>query len=124
MNITSNVSFYPCRDMKKTVSFYETVLKLHPVMKSETQCIFQAGGGYLGFVDYGDGILASGHICISFNLKSREEVDAVYQKFMADGCPDVKNPPAKHPSFPVYSFFFEDPNGYLLEFQKIDGIEI
>ena len=27
--------------------------------------------------------------------------------------------PARHPKFPVYSFFFSDPDGYLLEFQKI-----
>lgn len=31
---------------------------------------------------------------------------------------EVWKAPAKHPVFPVYSFFLLDPDGYLVEYQK------
>ena len=113
--ITSTLSFYPAKSLSETVRFYTEIIGLTAVMDEERQCVFASPKGHIGFVDYGDGILAEGHICISFNCESREDVDAEYP---------VRTAPAKHPSFPVYSFFLEDPNGYTVEFQKIDGLSI
>lgn len=47
-----------------------------------------------------------------------QEVDEQYQRLTALGI-TTQGKPARHPKFPVYSFFFSDPDGYLLEFQKI-----
>jgi len=38
----------------------------------------------------------------------------------APGIIGLGAPPQKHPRFPVYSFFLSDPNGYTLEYQKVD----
>ena len=57
-------------------------------------------------------------VCLSLNLGSRAAVDAVYAR-LRDRC-RVHRAPARHPAFPVYSFFALDPDGYLVEFQKLD----
>ena len=121
--ITSTLSFYPAKSLSETVRFYTEIIGLTAVMDEERQCVFASPKGNIGFVDYGDGILAEGHICISFNCESREAVDAEYARIKKLGYP-VRTAPAKHPSFPVYSFFLEDPNGYTVEFQTIDGLSI
>ena len=55
--------------------------------------------------------------CISFNCADEAEVDALYEKFK-----DMKgaSAPRRHPQFAVYSFFIQDPDGYTVEFQKIE----
>ncbi len=121
--ITSTLCFYPSSNLPETARFYREIIGLTPVMDEPFQCVFSSGKGCIGFVDYGDNILASGHICISFNCESREAVDAEYERIQKLGYP-VRTAPAKHPRFPVYSFFLEDPNGYTVEFQKIDGADL
>lgn len=121
--ITSTLCFYPSSDLKSTTRFYTEVIGLSPVMEDEGQCVFSSGKGNIGFVNYGDGVTASGHICISFNCESREAVDAEYERITKMGH-SVRTFPAKHPRFPVYSFFLEDPNGYTVEFQKIDLLDL
>ena len=56
--------------------------------------------------------------CISFNLPTIEDVDAMYETLQKRPVIGLKSAPAHHPKFPVYSFFFSDPNGYVLEYQK------
>ena len=56
--------------------------------------------------------------CISFNLPSTKDVDTMYEQLQSRPVIGLKGPPAYHPNFPVYSFFFSDPNGYTLEYQK------
>lgn len=121
--ITSTLCFYPCADIDRTAHFYTEIIGLNVAMKEENQCVLNANSGNIGFVNYGDGIMASGHICISFNCKDRNAVDAQYQRIKKMGYP-VRTTPAKHPKFPVYSFFLEDPNGYTVEFQKIDDVDL
>lgn len=121
--ITSTLCFYPTSDLEATARFYTKIIGLTVAMENETQCVFSTQKGNIGFVNYEDGILADGHICISFNCESREEVDREYERIRKMGH-SVRTTPAKHPRFPVYSFFLEDPNGYTVEFQKIDGVEL
>ena len=121
--ITSTLCFYPTSDMNATLHFYRDIIGLTVSMESPQQCVFSSPKGNLGFVDYGDDVKAQGHICISMNCGSREEVDAEYERVTAMGVV-AKTSPLKHPKFPVYSFFLEDPNGYTVEFQKIDGISL
>ena len=56
--------------------------------------------------------------CISFNLPSKEDVDIMYEVLQTRPVIGLKGAPENYPSFPVYSFFFSDPNGYTLEYQK------
>jgi len=118
MKPESSVIFFPCKDMEKTRQYYSDVLEL-PICKDLGSTVwFDCGYGYLAFVQYDDGRPMASGACISFNLASVEAVDAMYEKVQSRPVIDLKGPPAHHPRFPVYSFFFSDPNGYLLEFQK------
>ncbi len=121
--ITSILSFYPCTHLQETQLFYTQVIGLQQVFSSDTVRIFASPKGYIGFVDYKDGQIAKPHLCISFNCPTREAVDQEYQRLCAMGH-TPKNPPSLHPSQPVYSFFLQDPNGYLVEYEKIEGITL
>ena len=79
---------------------------------------FDCGYGYLAFCDYGPDRLMSTGQCISFNLLSLEDVDRMYEALKTRLALGLSAPPAHHPKFPVYSFFFSDPNGYTLEYQR------
>ena len=84
--------------------------------------IFDTGKGYWGFCQYADGRLplsGPGGVCLSLNLESNEKVLQAYE-ILKDRCM-VYKAPQKHPYFPVFSFFLLEPDGYLVEFQKIAG---
>ncbi|MDO4739318.1 MAG: VOC family protein [Eubacteriales bacterium] len=118
MALTSSVIFFPCRDIAETRAYYTQVLGL-PLYKDLGASIWlDCGYGYLGFVQYEpERPMASG-ACISFNLGSVEEVDAMYARLQTLPVLGLRGAPQRHPAFPVYSFFFSDPNGYTLEYQK------
>ena len=118
MKPESSVIFFPCKDIQETIEYYTTVMEL-PIYKNLGDLVwFDCGRGYLAFVQYGaDRPMATGE-CISFNLPSIEAVDDMYEKLRTRPVIGLKGAPAHHPRFPVYSFFFSDPNGYTLEFQK------
>ena len=118
MKPESNVIFFPCKNIRETMDYYTTVLEL-PIYKDLGDVVwFDCGYGYLAFVQYGPERAMATGACISFNLPSTEDVDAMYEKLLTRPAIDIKGPPAYHPRFPVYSFFFSDPNGYTLEYQK------
>lgn len=114
----SCVIFFPCKNMAETKAYYTEVLGL-PVYKDLGATLWLGCGyGYLAFVEYGDGRpLATGQ-CISFNMPSINDVDEMYKTLLTRPVISLKDMPAQHPRFPVYSFFLSDPNGYTLEFQK------
>lgn len=118
MKPESSVIFFPCKNLQETIDYYTTVLEL-PVYKRTDELVwFDCGSGYLAFVDYkSHRPIATGQ-CISFNLPSIADVDAMYETLRSRAVIDLKGPPCHNPRFPVYSFFFSDPNGYTLEYQK------
>ena len=118
MKPESSVIFFPCRDIEETKLYYMQVLEL-PVYKDLGHTVwFDCGYGYLAFVQYEPQRPMASGTCISFNLESVEAVDEMYEMLRTRAVCGLKEPPAKHPKFPVYSFFLSDPNGYTLEFQK------
>ncbi len=119
--IDSSVVFFPCINIEETKAYYLDVLGLK-IFKDMGNCvIFDTNYGYIGMTEYGDGRPLSTSFCLSFNLSSCEEVDEMYALVKARGAISLQKPPEKHPVFSVYSFFLSDPNGYMLEFQKILG---
>ena len=123
MRAGTSVVFLPCGDIRRTERFYSGILGF-PVAErqSDSAVVFDTGYGYWGFCRYGDGrSLLSGPkgVCLSVNLESEDAVREAYERYR-DLCRVYKEP-ARHPRFPVYSFFLLDPDGYLVEFQKTGG---
>lgn len=117
-NLCSSVVFFPCKSIAETRDYYQNVLGFE-IYKDLGKSIWVDGGkGYIGFVEYDPPRPPASGACISFNLNSEEAVDAMYKKLKVLPVIGLKEPPQKHPDFPVYSFFLSDPNGYLVEFQK------
>ena len=121
MKPESSIVFLPCSDINKTFEFYRNTLKLNVYQKqSDRLYIFDTGYGYWGFCQYADGrkpLSGPQGVCLSLNLPDNKAVLEKYEE-LKDIC-NVFRQPAKHPDFSVYSFFITDPDGYLVEFQKI-----
>ena len=123
MESGTSVIFLPCSDIQKTEHFYHDILEF-PIAErqSDNLLIFEVGHGYWGFCQYKDGRkpLSGPHgVCLSINLESEQAVLNAYEAYKIL-CP-VYREPAKHPQFPVFSFFLLDPDGYMVEFQKTYG---
>ncbi len=116
----SSVTFLPCRNLEQTREFYQDILGMKIFQQSGGNLIFDTNYGYLGFVQYDDGRPMASGACLSFNCPDRAAVDQAYQALKDQPVCRVQGPPQHHDKFPVYSFFFQDPNGYTLEFQKLD----
>ena len=121
--ITSNVAFYPCISIEETEAFYKDIIGLEPVSSEGKSRIFSTVRGHFGFVEYADKTAATGRLCLSLNCTAEADVDKFYDKILSLGAKPMDRPKV-HDSFPVYSFFIKDPNGYLVEFQKIKGLDI
>lgn len=110
------VAFYPTDDLVKTKSFYEEVLSLPQYMDQGSAVLYDTGYGYLGFCQYPQHRECQ-HVCISFNMESTQAVDEYYVQLSKKL--HCLHAPAWHEHFLVYSFFFQDVNGYTLEVQFI-----
>ena len=116
--VQSSITFLPVKDIIVTEKFYTEIVGLK-LWKDMGNCkIFSCGEGYFGFCQYNDNREFPLGVCLSMNLESTEAVDNEYIRLKELGI-NIKSKPQKHPNVPVYSFFFEDINGYTLEFQKI-----
>jgi len=120
--ITSNIAFYPCICIEETDAFYSNVIGLEKVFSGERVRIFSTVQGHFGFMEYLDKLPASGRLCLSLNCPSETWVDTHYERISR--LVATLDVPKKHATEPVYSFFVKDPNGYLVEFQKIKGLDI
>ncbi|MBR0086756.1 MAG: VOC family protein [Lachnospiraceae bacterium] len=120
MKAGTSVIFLPCSNIRDTEAFYHDELGLPIVQRqADNLLIFDTGYGYWGFCEYADGrkpLSGPQGVCLSLNLESEEAVLEAYETYR--GRCRVYREPAKHPQFPVFSFFLLDPDGYLVEFQK------
>ena len=124
MKDESSVVFLPVSDIDETLKFYRDAVGLKIAQKQgDSLYIFDTGYGYWGFCQYDDGrkpLSGPKGVCLSLNLSTNEEVMARYE-MLKDSC-NVYRKPRMHPKYPVYSFFILDPDGYLVEFQKVAEI--
>ena len=121
MNITSSITFLPCSDIRATEAFYHGLLGLRVAQRQgDNLTIFDTGYGYWGFCAYADGrkpLSGPKGVCLSLNLPDNQAVLDAYEQLKERA--RVWRAPVLHPDFPVFSFFILDPDGYLVEFQKI-----
>ena len=118
MAIESSIIFLPCINLEETTKFYTEVIGLTVAKDLGSTRLIDTGYGYWGFCQYDDGRPLASSICLSHNCADNADVDAYYQRITSHGV-ETMGAPRLHPVFPVYSFFIHDPNGYLVEFQKI-----
>lgn len=116
--IKSCVTFFPVNNIEETVRFYRDIIGLKLYNDFGNCVILNCGEGFWGFCDYGDGRELPLGVCLSLNLQDNGEVDKEYERLSKLNISGTK--PENHSVFPVYSFFIKDPNGYTVEFQKIN----
>jgi len=121
--IKSSISFYPCIDIEETAAFYADIIGLDLIFSTKEARIFSAVKGHFGFMEYADKKPATGRLCLSLNCASEADVDEEYERIISLGAKPLEKPMI-HESQPVYSFFIKDPNGYLVEYQKIKNLSI
>ena len=116
----SSIIFLPCRDLEETLKFYTEVVGMKLHHRDPAGAIWlDSNYGLLGFCQYApDRPMATG-VCISYNVADIAAVDEQHRRLSALGFVQGITEPCKHPRFGVYSFFFNDPNGYTLEYQKL-----
>lgn len=105
------IHFYTCKNLKETEEFW-IKMGLSIYMRQPGITILDSKEGMIGFVEKAHHT-APEYSCISFVKQSKEEIDKIYESLKEEAL----NPPAIHPTAPVYSFFLKDPNGYTVEFQ-------
>lgn len=111
----SLITWVYCNDLTKTSAFYGEVLDLPLWRDAGAARIYHAGEGALIGV------------CRAFENRVvnpsggmitllRDDVDGWYDRLQAKGA-KLHGAPEKIEQFGIYSFFCEDPNGYVIEIQ-------
>ena len=122
MQKNGSIIFLPCTDINETVHFLHDIIGLEITQKqSDSLYIFDTGYGYWGFSQYADlrpPLSGQQGVCLSLNYGNIEEVNRQYER-LKNQC-RIFREPARHPVFPVYSFFVLGPDDYLIEFQTVN----
>ena len=105
------INFYTCSNLHDTEEFWKE-LGLSVFMRQPNCIIMDSKEGQIGFLESKEHQVLP-YSCISFTKDTKDEIDALYVRFKDKAL----NPPAVHPTAPVYSFFLKDPNGLKVEFQ-------
>jgi predicted enzyme related to lactoylglutathione lyase len=117
-NITAQISWIYTHDLDSTGNFYAQILGLECARDEGGARLFKTGNGaFIG-------------LCRAFDKRAVEpegsmisivtdDVDAWYQRLRDNGL-EVETPPHRLEQFGIYTFFVEDPNGYIIEFQQFD----
>lgn len=107
------ITFCYTTDLDATARFYADVVGL-PLALDQGGCrIYRVReGAYLGFCDR-DPRPTEG-VILTFVT---DDVDAWYDRLTSQGA-TVLHAPRTNPTYGIYHFFFQDPNGYLLEVQR------
>lgn len=115
-NITCQITWVYTNDLEHTSDFYHNDLGLKLVLDEGTARIFQVSAA------------AQIGVCTAFENRIVEPkggmitlvtdaVDEWYFQLVNKGVV-IKNPPHVLEKFNIYTFFLEDPNGYVIEIQQ------
>jgi len=116
LNITCQITWVYTDNLERTSKFYEEDLGLKLVLNEGAARIFQVSS------------TAQIGVCTAFEDRVVEpkggmitlvtnEVDEWYTRLTNKGVV-INNPPHVLEKFNVYTFFLEDPNGYVIEIQQ------
>lgn len=115
--IAEQITFLYCKEMSLTAAFYEDVLGLQLALDQGGCRIYHTVGrkAYIGICEQAEPRSKDGVI---FTIVT-QEVDAWYERITSKGiaCQDA---PKHNPTYGIYHFFVQDPNGYLIEIQRFD----
>jgi predicted enzyme related to lactoylglutathione lyase len=116
MFISSQISWVYTRDLEGTSEFYAAILGLECLRDEGSARIFRtAPGACIGVCEaYADRVVEPRGCMISIVT---DEVDAWYRRLRERGL-EIDQPPHRLEAFGIYTFFVEDPNGYVIEFQQ------
>ncbi len=110
------ITFLPTRSLDAATRFYRDLLGL-PLARDQGACrIFRVSpNGYLGFCTHLQSPAPQGVILTLVHA----DVDGWHARLAAAGV-HITRAPAHNPTYAIYHFFFEDPDGYMLEIQRFD----
>ncbi|WP_204112653.1 VOC family protein [Shimia biformata] len=114
--ITGTISWVYTHDLANSAEFYERVLGLPLDRDAGVARIYRSGtGAYIGLCTaFADRVVEPKGGMITLLT---DDVDGWYAEVIKSGG-RVKGPPTKTDRFGIYSFFVEDPNGYVIEVQR------
>lgn len=112
------ISWVYTLDLDSTVEFYADVLGLKCIRDEGDARIFATvANAAIGICSaFADRVVEPRGCMISIVT---DDVDAWYQRITGKGI-SVDRPPHRLEQFGIYTFFVNDPNGYVIEFQQFD----
>ena len=115
-NLHAQISWVYTQDLDSTADFYARGLGLECSRDEGDARIFATvGGAFIGVCRaFAERVVEPKGGMISIVT---DDVDAWYHRLLANGL-QIDKPPERIERFGIYSFFVEDPNGYLIEFQQ------
>ncbi len=112
----SQVTFCYTGDLQKTSDFYENVLGLDLVLDQGFCRIYRtAEKAFLGFCQRTGRRNPDGVILTLVT----EDVDGWFNRLVRCGV-EIESGPVHNTDFHIYHFFFNDPNGYVIEIQRFE----
>jgi predicted lactoylglutathione lyase len=119
-NYTTGMTFLTVENLQRTKEFYEEVIKLKLVMDQGVCLVYRVCmGSYIGFCDklsVLEETKEASKMIFTLVVETREEVDAIYEQ-VKEKKGEIVSEPKDNPNYPIYNFFFKDPDGHLLEGQ-------
>ena len=115
MTINGQIAWVYCEELNETCRFYEDILGLSLWRDAGSARIYNAGeGAMIGVCRAFDGreVQPAGGMITLLT----DDVDGWYDRLNKRGA-RLRNAPEKMEKFGIYSFFCEDPNGYVIEVQ-------
>ena len=110
------IAWVYCEDLERTCAFYGEVLGLDLWRDAGAARIFRtAQGAMIGVCQAFEG--REMHPPGSMITLLSEDVDGWYARLKSRGA-KLRGAPEEIAQFSIYSFFCEDPNGYVIEIQK------
>ncbi|TCL01595.1 catechol 2,3-dioxygenase-like lactoylglutathione lyase family enzyme [Shimia isoporae] len=116
--VTGQISWVYTKKLAPCVSFYRDALGLDVVRDAGTAMIFATGdGARIGVCEvFADRVVEPKGGMITLLVDGEASVDTWFARLEAAGVV-AQGPPEKMERFGIYSFFVQDPNGYLIEVQ-------
>lgn len=117
-NITRQISWVYTQTLDSTADFYASQLGFECISDEGAARIFAtASGAAIGVCEaFAERVVEPKGGMISIVT---DDVDAWYARLVENGV-EIEQPPHRLQQFGITTFFVQDPNGYVIEFQQFD----